>query len=72
MHISFVMLIFLLFSDQISGGAKVSEGGRTASGGHPLWKKASKVCRKNVFQLQSLLGKVLLSKYFKSRSKKSN
>ena len=39
MQISFVMLIFLLFSDQISGGAKVSEGG-TASGGRPLWKKA--------------------------------
>ena len=28
MQISFVMLIFLLFSDQISGGAKVSEGGK--------------------------------------------
>ena len=35
MQISFVMLIFLLFSDQISGGGKVSEG-QTASGGHPL------------------------------------
>ena len=33
MQISFAMLIFLLFSDQISGG-------QTASGGHPLWKKA--------------------------------
>ena len=33
MQISFVMLIFPLFSDQISGGAKVSEGGQTASGG---------------------------------------
>ena len=26
MQISFVMIIFLLFLDQISGGAKVSEG----------------------------------------------
>ena len=34
MQISFVMLIFLLFSDQISGGAKVSVGA-TASGGVP-------------------------------------
>ena len=36
MQISFVMLIFLLFSDQISGG-------QTASGAPPapLWKKAS-------------------------------
>ena len=39
MQISFVALIFLLFSDQISGGGiKVSEGGRgqTASGERPL------------------------------------
>ena len=35
MQISFVMLFFLLFSDQISGGAKVSEG-KTASGAAPL------------------------------------
>ena len=35
MQISFVMLIFLLFSDQISGGQK-SLRGQTASGGHPL------------------------------------
>ena len=35
MQISFVMLIFLLFLDQIWGGAKVSEGG-AVSGGAPL------------------------------------
>ena len=42
MQISFVMLIFLLFSDQISEGAKVSEGGKLPKGGAPclLWKKA--------------------------------
>ena len=28
MQISFVVLIFLLFSDKILGGAKVSEGGK--------------------------------------------
>ena len=42
MQISFVMLIFLLFWDQISG-EKVSEGGQSASGAPcppPLWKKA--------------------------------
>ena len=39
MQISFVMLIVLLFSDQISGGATVSGGG----GAGCLWKKASKV-----------------------------
>ena len=33
MQISIVMLIFLLFSDQISGEAKVSRGGETVSGG---------------------------------------
>ena len=35
MQISFVMLIFLLFSDQISGGTKVSEGvgGKLPQGG---------------------------------------
>ena len=32
MQISFVMLIFLLFSDQISGG-EVSEGGKLSQGG---------------------------------------
>ena len=32
-QISFVMLIFLLFSDQILEGAKVSEEGQTVSGG---------------------------------------
>ena len=43
MQISFVMLIFLLFSDQISGG-KVSEGGKLPQEGAPcppLCKKAS-------------------------------
>ena len=45
MQISIVMLIFLLFSDQISeGGVKVSEGG-SASGRRPLWKKA-RFCKK--------------------------
>ena len=48
MQISFVMLIFLLFSDQISGRAKVSEGEQTALGGRPsapppMWKKASRI-----------------------------
>ena len=38
MQISFVML---LFSDQISGGAKVSMGANCLRGGAPLWKKAS-------------------------------
>ena len=51
MQISFAMLIFLSFSDQISGGrAKVSEG-ETASGGAPCsplpWKKASKTVNTN-------------------------
>ena len=36
MQISFVMLIFLLFLDQISGGAKVSKGGKLPQGGTPL------------------------------------
>ena len=36
MQISFVMLIFLLFSD----GAKVSKGGKLLEGDAPLWKKA--------------------------------
>ena len=42
MQVSFVVLIFLLFSNQISGGAK-SPRGVTASGGAPCppWKKAS-------------------------------
>ena len=35
MQISFVMLIFPLFSDQISGGQSV-RGGQTESGGRPL------------------------------------
>ena len=39
MQISFVMLIFLLFLDQISGGK--SPRGQTASWGASLWKKAS-------------------------------
>ena len=39
MQISFVMLIFLLFSVQISGGGKVSERGQTASGGGPCGRK---------------------------------
>ena len=37
MQISFAMLIFLLFSDQISGGQSAT-GGVPLS---PLWKKAS-------------------------------
>ena len=46
MQISFVMLIFLLFSDQISGGgAKVSKGrGQTASGGCPPPVEESQNC----------------------------
>ena len=40
MQISFVMLIFLLFLNQISGGGQKSLRGQTASGGRPLWKKA--------------------------------
>ena len=44
MQISIVMLIFLLFSDQISAGAKVSEGGKLLEGEPPpLWKNASPV-----------------------------
>ena len=44
-QISFVMLVFLLLSDQISEGAKVSEGGKLPQGGAPcspplLWEKA--------------------------------
>ena len=36
MHISFVMLILLLFLDQISGGRQKSPRGQTVSGGRPL------------------------------------
>ena len=36
MQISYVTLIFLLFSDQISGGGQKSLRGQTASGGLPL------------------------------------
>ena len=40
MEISFAMLIFLLLSDQISGGrAKVSEGGKLHQGGAPRGRK---------------------------------
>ena len=35
MQISFIMLIFLLFSDQILGGAKVSEGSKLLEKGAP-------------------------------------
>ena len=41
-QISFVMPIFLLFSDQISGGGKsLWGGGNCLRGAPPLWKKAS-------------------------------
>ena len=39
------MLIFILFSNQILGGTKVSEGWETASGGHspaPPMKESQK------------------------------
>ena len=36
MQISFLLLIFLLFSDQILGEAKSPKGGQTVSGGRPL------------------------------------
>ena len=42
MQISIIMLMFLLFSDQISSGGKSLWGGQTAWGGHLpalLWKK---------------------------------
>ena len=43
-QISFVMLIFPLFSDQTLGGGQSLRGGQTASGGTPAppspWKKA--------------------------------
>ena len=50
MQISFVMVIFLLISDQISGTAKVSEGGILPQRGGrplPLWKKARPVWAMN-------------------------
>ena len=56
MQIPFVMLIFLLFSDNISGGQK-SLRGQTASGGHlpaPMWKKAS-LRRPKIHILKSVL-----------------
>ena len=44
MQISFVMLIFLLFSDQISGGGKSPrEGKLPRRGGGALWKKESQL-----------------------------
>ena len=39
MQISFVMPIFLLFLDQISGGAKVSEGANCLRGRPPCERK---------------------------------
>ena len=46
MQISTVMLIFLMFSNQISGGeAKVLGGGRTTIGGLPLVEKIQKDCK---------------------------
>ena len=38
MQISFAMPIFLLFSDQMSGGKRL-RGGQTASGGHTCGQK---------------------------------
>ena len=42
MQISFIMLMFLLFSDQISGGKSLRGEGANCLRGLPLWKKARK------------------------------
>ena len=44
MQISFVMLIFLLLLDQISGGGQKSLRGHTASGGVPCPCGRKPVC----------------------------
>ena len=49
MQISFVMLIFLLFSDQISGEQKSRGGGKLPQGASPLWKKARNNMTKGFF-----------------------
>ena len=60
-NLSIVRLIFLLFSDQISGGFKSRGGGGKLPQGAPLWKKGSIT---SSYQTYLLVPSKLIQRFF--------